>query len=334
MSDPTGILRLRSIGLRRPWGGRRLLDGFRPDLTVEPPLGESWEVSDVGEDDDSFHSVVAEGPLAGKSLRHLIEQDPDGILGPMTQPGSHPRLPLLYKFIDAAEDLSVQVHPDDTLARKLGLGLWGKSEAWIILGALPGSRLQVGLKEGWDIARLVECVRGGGEVSEALRQVLVQRGDIVELPAGTIHSIGAGILLAEIQQSSDVTWRVHDGDRTGLDGKPRELHLDHALLTTPPPIVSTVPLPDPEDGPGWKCRIADGPFKLHELRGQFQGQWPADPRFFSILSVLDGKARLAGSQDWLQEGDVRFILPASDPLELDCDPNSWILCASPSAGLR
>ncbi len=334
MSDPAGILRLQPIGLRRPWGGRRLLDGLRPDLSVEPPVGESWEVSDVGEDDTSLHSIVAEGPLAGESLRNLIERDSETILGPISQPGSQPRLPLLYKFIDAAQDLSVQVHPDDALARKLGLGIWGKSEAWIILDALPDSRLQVGLKEGWDVVRLVECVRSGGVVSDALHEIAVQRGDIFELPAGTIHSIGAGVLLAEIQQSSDVTWRVHDGGRTGLDGLPRQLHLEEVLLTTPPQPASSGRLPAYETGSGWNCRIPDGPFRLHELRGEFQGQWPADPHFFSILSVLDGRTRLEGSQGWLQEGDVRFILPTVMPLEIDCDQESWIICASPAAGLR
>lgn len=330
MSDPSGVLQLQSIGVRRPWGGRRLLDSFRSQLTTQAPVGETWEVSDVGEEDDTFHSVVVAGPLAGRTLRSLLEEDPESILGRSFRAGTPPRLPLLYKFIDAAEDLSIQVHPDDALAQKLGLGNWGKSEAWVILDALPGSRLQVGLKEDWDVGRLVDCVRGGGDVSSALHQVPVQRGDLIELPAGTIHSIGAGIFLAEIQQSSDVTWRVHDGGRSGLDGVERELHLEEVLLTSSPDSPPPVPLPAVAPGPGWKCRIDHGPFHLQELHGEFHGQLPVESDSFSILSVLAGRARWVGTDDWLQEGDVRLILPSKGLLELDCDPQSWILVMTPA----
>ncbi|MDE0961063.1 MAG: class I mannose-6-phosphate isomerase [Planctomycetota bacterium] len=340
MSESPVLLEFLPIGVRRPWGGRRLLDHLRPQLAVEAPVGESWEVADVGEQQQTYHSVVARGPEAGRTLRSLIEQSPRRILGLVESRLESPRLPLLFKFIDAAQDLSVQVHPDDDLAISLGLGPRGKSEAWIILEAVPGARIQIGLREGWDVERLVALVRAGEESSIALNQVAVKRGDIIRLPAGTIHSIGAGILLAEIQQSSDVTWRVDDGDRVGLDGKPRELHLDQVLLTTPPDGSPEIPIGRDPGASGWWRPIADGPFLLDELKGEFTGGWPADPQRFSILVVLAGQLRIEGSEAVLGEGDVRLVLPRraeesdSGALQLESSAGSWILCASSPAGVR
>ncbi len=329
-------LELIPIGLRKPWGGTKLQEQLRPDLELEPPVGECWEISDVGEVEDGLHSVIAAGPSAGTTLHDLIEKFPEKILGTAHRCADAPRLPLLFKYIDAAKDLSVQVHPDDHLAQQLGLGCSGKTEAWIILAADEGARLQIGLRDGWDVSRLVERVRSGGDSSMALHQVEVEPGDIFHLPAGTVHSIGGGILLAEIQQSSDITWRIDDGGRPGLDGKPRTLHLDQVLLTTTPPGSPQLPLRReiPDEG-GWWRPISSEPFVLDELRGSYCGGLPAPPSGFSILAVLAGEARLNGSDTVLGSGDVRFILPtgapsgnSDDSLEIATDQNSWILCAS------
>jgi len=340
LSAAATLLEFHPIGVRRPWGGRRLLEHLRPQLAMEEPVGESWEIADVGEQQQTYHSVVARGPEAGRTLRSLIEQSPRRILGAEELPHGPARLPLLFKFIDAAQDLSVQVHPDDELAISLGLGPRGKSEAWIILEALPGARLQVGLREGWDVERLVARVRAGEEIASALNEVPVKRGDIIYLPAGTIHSIGAGILLAEIQQSSDVTWRVDDGGRVGLDGKPRQLHLDQVRWTTPPAGSPEVPIGRDEDATGWWRPIPEGPFWLDELRGQFAGHWPADPQRCSILVVLEGQVQFEGSESILAEGDVRLVLPRgveeadSDSPRMESSAGSWVLCASSPPGVR
>ncbi len=335
------LLHLKSIGVRRPWGGGQKLAQLRPHLDASPPIGECWEVSDVGEDDPSLHSVVVEGSDAGQTLRSLIEADPERILGQIADGTSPPRLPLLFKFIDAAQDLSVQVHPDDKLARRLGLGPWGKSEAWIILDAIPGATLQVGLREDWNVESLVELARSGQDISRALREHPISRGDIIHLPAGTIHSIGAGVLLAEIQQSSDVTWRVDDGGRVGLDGKPRQLHLDQVLMTNTVPSIDPGPIGRPAKEQGWWRPICAGPIILDELKGQFQGRWPADPRCFSIVVVLQGQLHLEGHESPLGEGDVRFMLPSRGDSaqglvcqEMNSRSDSWVLCASSPARVR
>ena len=341
MNHRQELLHLLPIGVRRPWGGDQRLAQLRPQLDALPPIGECWEVSDVGEEDTSLHSVVADGSDAGQSLRSLIEADPERILGQIANGTSPPRLPLLFKFIEAAQDLSVQVHPDDELARRLGLGPWGKSEAWIILDAIPGATLQVGLKEGWTVESLVELARSGQDISQALREHQISRGDIIHLPAGTIHSIGAGILLAEIQQSSDVTWRVDDGGRVGLDGKPRQLHLDQVLMTTTPPSIDQGPIDRGAEDQGWWRPICSGPIILDELHGEFQGRWPADPRCFSIVVVLKGQLHLEGHESPLGDGDVRFMLPSRGASaqgltcqEMNSSSDSWVLCASSPVGVR
>jgi mannose-6-phosphate isomerase len=331
---------LTPIAVPRVWGGHRLLTEVHPEL--EPPVasdgarlpvGEVWEVSDV-DDDPALHSRVRSGPNVGRTLRALLREDPAGILGPAgvaTGPTGATELPLLFKFIDAREDLSVQVHPSDDLLRRLGRTGRGKSEAWVILDALPGARIYYGFEPGHDLDGAIASARAGrGELG--LRAVPVSRGDVIDLPAGIVHAIGAGVLLAEIQQSSDITWRIHDWGRVGLDGKPRTLHLAEAARTRAPSPIPPCPLPKAPLGSEWH-RAIDGPhFRLEIWRGG--GEAPIRRRLdrFGILVLLEGEdACLAGASPLAVPPSGVVFVPAAvrDDLVLTARGSIWALWIEP-----
>ena len=199
------------------WGGKRL----RPYKGLEAsdePIGESWEVSAV----PSSTSIIRNGEFAGKDLNSVIRQAPARILGGKVARKYGGALPLLVKFIDAEKDLSIQVHPNDEMARREH-GKFGKSEIWYIIDAKPGSHLYAGFKEEITPEEYKLRVKDG-TIVDVLAKHTVKAGDVFYLPAGRVHAICGGILLAEVQQSSDVTYRIFDYNRPGLDGNPRELH--------------------------------------------------------------------------------------------------------------
>lgn len=203
------------------WGGGLL----RPYKGLEPtdePIGESWEVSAV----PTSTSIVSNGPLAGRDLICVINEQPDEILGHAVNMRYHGKLPLLVKFIDAKSDLSIQVHPNDEMAQRLH-GKMGKSEMWYIIRADEGSHLYVGFKDPITPEEYQRRV-ADGTITEVLASHDVKAGDVFYLPAGRVHAICGGIMLAEVQQSSDVTYRIFDYNRPGMDGKPRELHTELA----------------------------------------------------------------------------------------------------------
>lgn len=203
------------------WGGRRLkpMKGLSAD---EEPIGESWEVSAV----ESSRSIVRNGPLAGRDLAGLTREYGPLLLGRNVSRKYGDQFPVLVKFIDAAKDLSIQVHPGDALARKRH-GTFGKAEMWYVIKAKPGARLYSGFKSPispYEYGKRIE----DGSICDVLQAHEVREGDVFYIPAGRVHAIGGGILLAEIQQSSDVTYRIFDYNRPGLDGKPRPLHTEWA----------------------------------------------------------------------------------------------------------
>lgn len=203
------------------WGGNQL----RPYKGLEPsdePIGESWEVSAVL----SRTSLVSNGVYAGKDLISVINEQPGAILGKKVNEKYNSQLPLLVKFIDAKRDLSIQVHPNDEMAQREH-GKMGKSEMWYIIKAEEGAHLYAGFKEEitpYEYQKRVE----DGTITEVLADHQVKAGDVFYLPAGRVHAICGGIMLAEVQQSSDVTYRIFDYNRLGMDGKPRELHTELA----------------------------------------------------------------------------------------------------------
>lgn len=203
------------------WGGNQL----RPYKGLEPsgePIGESWEVSAV----PSSTSIISNGAWAGRDLISVINEYPDDILGKTVNLQYHGKLPLLVKFIDAKKDLSIQVHPNDEMAMREH-GKMGKSEMWYVIKADEGAHLYAGFKHKispYEYQKRVE----DGSITEVLADHQVKAGDVFYLPAGRVHAICGGIMLAEVQQSSDVTYRIFDYNRPGMDGKPRELHTELA----------------------------------------------------------------------------------------------------------
>jgi len=196
---------------------------YQKKLPPGRPIGESWEISDRPGD----ISVIANGPLAGKNLRWLMENHRAELLGNV-KPATGDRFPLLCKILDAREKLSLQVHPPAGKAAELGGE--PKTEMWFIADAAPGAELFVGLKRGVTRAEFEGKIQTG-EVAECFHRVPVRAGDAMFLPSGRVHAIGAGLVIFEIQQNSDTTYRVFDWNRVGLDGKPRELHVAQSLAS-------------------------------------------------------------------------------------------------------
>ncbi len=199
------------------WGGQRLRPYKGLDIT-DDPIGESWEVSAV----PSSTSIIANGTLAGKDLNTAISEAPEAILGKAVNKKYGGKLPLLVKFIDAKRDLSIQVHPNDEMAQREH-GKMGKSEMWYVIRADEGSYLYAGFNKEITPEEYQQRV-SDGTIVDVLAKHYVSPGDVFYLPAGRVHAICGGIMLAEVQQSSDVTYRIFDYNRPGLDGKPRELH--------------------------------------------------------------------------------------------------------------
>jgi mannose-6-phosphate isomerase len=201
------------------WGGRQLVERYgRADAPASGPVAESWEIADRPDG----MSVVTGGSLDGRTLRSLIEEDGDAILGRNFNGG---RFPLLIKIIDARETLSVQVHPDDASAAQ-GIGE-AKSEAWYVLDALPGACIYRGFRPGVTQDEFDQALREG-RIDDLLVRYSVVPGDTIYIPGGTVHAIGEGCLLLEVQQNSNTTFRLFDWNRVGPDGQPRTLHIDEA----------------------------------------------------------------------------------------------------------
>ncbi|HEY1686718.1 MAG TPA: type I phosphomannose isomerase catalytic subunit [Tepidisphaeraceae bacterium] len=214
------------------WGGRKLQSVLKKDLPVEKPIGESWELYDfppgvISGEEGWVSSVVANGPLAGKTLHELSEQFGAELMGDV-QLNAQGQFPLLIKFLDAREDLSVQVHPPAEYAAAHP-GAYLKTEAWYVMQSDPGARIYKGVQTGVNREHFHESLKAG-EMERDLVSIPVKEGDCHFLPSGTVHALGAGILAAEVQTPSDTTFRVFDFNRIDrTTGKPRTLHIEQAL---------------------------------------------------------------------------------------------------------
>jgi mannose-6-phosphate isomerase len=279
---------------QRVWGGRMLASEYGRKLPDDAPYGESWEIVDREEE----QSVVAGGPLTGVSLHELWTTQRREIFGEDMPDAA--RFPLLIKVLDARDDLSIQVHPPAAVAPSLGGE--PKTEMWFIAKADAGAKLYAGLKEGVTRERF-ESALADGTVAEVVHAIEPRSGESIFIPSGRLHAIGAGFLIHEIQQNSDTTYRVFDWNRMGLDGKPRELHVEESM--------KSIDFDDHEPGmdrPSGTVIAECEHFRVEKLEptsGQAFGN--ADARF-SIFSVAEGRASSPDGRTF-GKGDF-FLLPA------------------------
>lgn len=204
------------------WGEKKLKNILNKNIPSDK-TGESWEVSTVKDN----ISIIANGFFKGKNFQELIDQYPEEILGKKIVKKFNNNFPLLIKYIDASDDLSIQVHPNDKMAQKYHQS-FGKNELWYVVHADSKAVLYIGFKENITQKEYLKHLENKS-VEQILNRIPVKKGDVFYIPAGTVHAIGKGVLLAEVQQTSDITYRIYDWNRVGLDGKPRELHTELAL---------------------------------------------------------------------------------------------------------
>jgi len=215
--------KFKTIYKDKIWGGEKIKTYLGKDFSPLPNCGETWEISGVKSD----VSIVENGPLSGRSLSALLEEFKAGLVGEKIYAHFGNIFPLLVKFIDANDDLSIQVHPNDELAKKRH-NSFGKTEMWYVIQADTGSSLISGFSEQVNEEIYLEKLNSG-KINDILNKEQVEAGDVFFLPAGRVHTIGKGLLIAEIQQTSDITYRIYDFDRVDDKGNKRELHTEEAL---------------------------------------------------------------------------------------------------------
>lgn len=299
-------LTFHPIFKKRVWGGRKLEELYNKPLPVGVPIGESWEISDRPGD----VSVIANGSLAGKDLHWALQHHAAELLGNVK--ALRGRFPLLVKILDAREKLSLQVHPPTNKAVKLGGE--SKTEMWYIADATAGAELYVGLKRDVTRHEFEEKLRAG-TVAECVQRLKVQAGDAMFLPSGRVHAIGAGLVIFEIQENSDTTYRVFDWNRAGLDGKPRDLHVRQSLASIDfkdfePALISAGVS---GSGPA-KVRplVNDSIFKVDVHMAEAGASVPLLPHTMQIIATLSGRVSLGEGGNGLSLSAGQFcLIPAS-----------------------
>ena len=298
----------------RVWGGRTLETLYGKALPAGVPIGESWEISDRPGDE----SVIANGPLAGRSLRWVMEHHRRELLGTAAA-GAADRFPLLCKILDAREKLSLQVHPPAAAA---GLGE-PKTEMWYIAAADFGAQLYVGLKRGVTRADFERELRSG-QVERCFHRLPVRAGDSMFLPSGRVHAIGAGLVIFEIQQNSDTTFRVFDWNRPGLDGRPRDLHVAESLESIDfadiePSLAGTDV--STEGGFARRALVRDPLFAVDHLSATTAGAWPLSPAAATIIAVVDRGVVITGGgrSEPLAPGQFCLVPASVDDAAVLCE---------------
>lgn len=294
------------------WGGTRLRDDFGKDCDFDK-IAESWELSCHKDG----NSVVADGEFAGLTLAQYIEKEGKSVLG--TNCEKFENFPILIKLIDAKDNLSVQVHPNNEYAQRVE-GEYGKTEMWYVVDCDEGASLLYGFKHNITKEEFRERIENN-TLLEVTNSVPVKKGDVFFIEAGTLHAIGKGILIAEIQQNSNTTYRIYDYGRVGADGKPRQLHIDKAVDVTNLCPAKPYPQSEPVDMGGWtKKRLAKCEyFTVDVISVDTSAALEADKSSFVNILVLDGGCVLSSEGNdavELKKGDSVFIPAGLGKFEL------------------
>lgn len=314
-------LHFRPVYQTLVWGGQRLRP-WRQDMP-DGPIGESWDLADHARG----MSVVSQGPLLGRSLHELTSQAGTDLVGPGFRGGS---FPLMVKLIDAAERLSLQVHPDDATAMKLGAGAHSKIECWVMMAA--GGYVFQGMRPG-TTREDFERALAARTVESTLNRFEARDRDVFFIDARTVHALGEGCLLYEVQQTCDITYRVYDWDRPGLDGKPRPLHLAESLATIDFARTGFGPIRpawqgDENRGGAWRTLVTCPTFALEQLRLTKEGTARHQlPDTCAAITCIAG-------QGVLSTEEASMPLAAMQTLLVPAAAQAWsVRCASDSIDL-
>ena len=308
-------LKFKPILKERIWGGQKLHTELNKPKTG-PHTGESWEVSAVPGD----VSIVANGAYAGKALDHLIDQFPEELLGKDVISRFGPTFPILIKFIDAAKDLSIQVHPNDEIAKKRH-DSFGKTEMWYVMQADPGARLLLDFNQPVTQEEYRKRL-ADNTLLELMNQEEVKAGDTFFINAGKLHAIGAGVMLAEIQQTSDITYRVYDYDRVDAQGNKRELHTDAALDVIDFSLTDDFHVSYQQENNVPNAMVDSPYFKTQFLpiSGRTERNL-SDREAFRIFIAVEGEVEIRTSQDTiiLRKGETCLIPATVEGLTLESE---------------
>ena len=304
----------RPIYRERVWGGRSLESKLGRGLPAGQMIGESWEVADR----PGARSVIETGPYAGMTLRNAISGHAESIMGP-DYPPHHP-FPILVKWLDCRETLSLQVHPPAEVARKFGGE--PKTETWYMVDVDPGAELMAGLRAG--VTRdLFEAALLMGDLESLVHKISVAAGDALVVPSGRLHAIGKGNVILEIQQNSDTTYRVYDWGRAGLDGMPRPLHVEESLRS--------IDFLDFEPEPQRNTRSGDLLADCEAFRIRKEGfahgeilRYPANTQPV-LISVVSGAIRVRGSETREHPRGTNLLLPYDGGFQVSGDGGAEIL---------
>lgn len=315
-------MRCRPLLKPKIWGGRGLERILGKVLPPDELIGESWEVADVPQGT----SAIEGGHLDGMSLREVMERFRDQMLPGPSDPGAE--FPLLVKFLEAQDDISIQVHPDADVCERLYPTERSKNETWLVVHVEPDAAVLHGVQE--DVSLDEICARiSDGSIVEVMRRIEVRPGDVIHLPAGTLHALMRGVMLLEVQEPSDSTFRVYDHDRLGQDGRPRDLHIEQALKSLHMQQAAAaliVPEPEPHDWGSRELLIDIAPYRMERLTLTDVMVWRAETARPSVMVVMAGGLVVAwdDGEMALRTGET-FIVPPGvrelklEPLETECE---------------